>query len=238
MVIAIIFAGGSGTRMGADIPKQFIKIAGMPVLAHTLKIFERHQLVDEIIVVANGDFMEETKVLIRQYGITKGVEVVGGGDSAQESIFRGLTAAKARYNDDAVVILHDGVRPYVKADVISAVIESVEKYGNGITYTPCYETIVLSKNAIDVDGIPSRGESYTAQAPQGFRLGDIVEAHEKVRTMPGRYDGLVDQATLYWKLGKPIHLVKGNRGNIKITTPEDIWMLEALMKKSWEDKDA
>lgn len=232
MVVAIIFSGGSGTRMGSDIPKQFIEIAGAPVLAHTLKLFQDHPLIDRIILVANQYFVQETKSLCDKFKIGKVSCVVAGGDSAQDSIYNGLSAAKERFGDDSIVLLHDGVRPYVKADVISSVIEGVKKNGNAITYTPCYETIVLSKNAEDIDGIPSRGESYTAQAPQGFILKDILAAHEKVRALPSRYDGLVDQATLYWKLGLPIHLVKGNRGNIKITTPEDIWMLEALMAKS------
>ena len=234
MVIAIVFAGGSGKRMGADIPKQFIEIAGGPVLAHTLRIFQDHSLVDSIILVANRDFIPETKALCERFSISKVVAVVAGGDSAQDSIYNGLVAATERFGDDAIVLLHDGVRPYVKTDVISAVIDGVKKNGNAITYTPCYETIVLSKNAESIDAIPSRGASYTAQAPQGFILKDILAAHERVRATPEHYDGLVDQATLYWKLGLPIHLVRGNRGNIKITTPEDIWMLEALMVKSAE----
>jgi len=234
MVIAIIFAGGSGTRMGADIPKQFIEIDGVPVLAHTLRIFQGHSLVDSIILVANRDFIQETNALCERFSIGKVMAVVAGGNSAQDSIYNGLVAAKERFGDDSIILLHDGVRPYVKTDVISAVIDGVKKNGNAITYTPCYETIVLSKNAESIDAIPSRGESYTAQAPQGFILKDILAAHERVRARPERYDGLVDQATLYWKLGLPIHLVRGNRGNIKITTPEDIWMLEALMVKSAE----
>ena len=232
MNIALIFAGGSGTRMGADIPKQFIEIAGAPVLAHTLRLFQNHPLIDSIILVANRDFIQETKNLCDKFKIGKLSCVVAGGDSAQDSIYNGLVAAKERFGEEVIVLLHDGVRPYVKTDIISVVIDGVRTHGNAITYTPCYETIVLSKNAESIDAIPSRGESYTAQAPQGFVLKDILAAHEKVRDLPSRYEGLVDQATLYWKLGLPIHLVKGNRGNIKITTPEDIWMLEALMTNS------
>ena len=230
-IVALVFAGGSGMRMGADIPKQFIEIAGMPVLIRTLRLFQDHSLVDSIILVANRDFISKTKSLCERFDISKVMEVVAGGDSAQDSIYNGLIAAKERFDDDTIVLLHDGVRPYVKTDVISAVIDGVKKCGNAITCIPCYETIVLSKNAIDVDSIPCRGESYTAQAPQGFRLGDILTAHEMVRAMPERYDGLVDQATLYWKLRKPINLVKGNRGNIKITTPEDVVMLDALIRQ-------
>ena len=146
------------------------------------------------------------------------------------SIYNGLAYAAAREPADSLVLLHDGVRPYVTPEVISANVEAVEKYGSAITYTPCYETIVLSKDGAAIDAIPYRRESYTAQAPQSFRLGDILAAHERIRARPEGYEGMVDQATICFALGTPIHLVPGNRGNVKITTPEDIVTLEALMK--------
>ena len=133
------------------------------------------------------------------------------------------------------MLLHDGVRPYVAPEVISDNIKSVEKYGSAVTYTPCFETIVLSRDGAAIDAIPTRRESYTAQAPQSFRLGDILAAHERIRARPEGYTDIVDQATLCFALGIPVHLVPGNRGNVKITTPEDIVTLEALLKWSRAD---
>ena len=230
MNFAIIFAGGSGVRMGSDIPKQFLELDGKPVLAHTLELFQRHPLVDGIYLVVNTDYQEEARQLAERHSITKLLGITEGGSSAQESIYNGLAYVAARQSEDAVVLLHDGVRPYVLPEVITANIEAVTRFGSAITYTPCYETVVLSKDGSSIDSIPYRRESYTAQAPQSFRLGEILAAHERIRRRPEGYTDMVDQATICFTLGIPVHLVPGNRGNVKITTPEDIVILEALLK--------
>ena len=230
MNLAIVFAGGSGVRMGSDIPKQFLELDGKPVLAHTLELFQNHPLVDGIYLVVNADYQETARELAARYSITKLLGVTEGGASAQESIYNGLAYVAIRQPEDAVVLLHDGVRPYVLPEVITANIEAVQRFGSAITYTPCYETVVLSKDGSSIDAIPYRRESYTAQAPQSFRLGAILAAHERIRSRPEGYTDMVDQATICFTLGIPVHLVPGNRGNVKITTPEDIVTLEALLK--------
>ena len=230
MTVALIFAGGSGVRMGAPVPKQFLEIAGKPVLAHTLQLFQVHTEIDSIVLVVQRDCFERTQSLCREYGITKLLRLAEGGASAQESIYNGLCACRdMSLPDDTVILIHDGVRPYITPEVISNNIVSVRKHGNGVTFTPCFETLIISGDGKCISDIPYRRESYSAQAPQSFRLGDILAAHERVRALQSGYTDLVDQATLLWKLGIPIHLVPGNRGNIKITTPEDIAMLEALL---------
>lgn len=233
-VCAIVFAGGSGVRMGAAIPKQFLELDGKPVLAHTLSLFENHPQVDGIYLVVNADWIDRAAAFAADYGVTKLRGVTAGGTSAQDSIYNGLRFAAEREPADTIVLLHDGVRPYVTPEVIAANIGAVERFGSAITYTPCYETIVLSKDGSAVEAIPTRKESYTAQAPQSFRLGQILAAHEKVRARPAGYTDLVDQATLLFSLGEKVHLVPGNRGNVKITTPEDLVTLEALIK--WRQK--
>ena len=231
MNVALIFAGGSGVRMGATTPKQFLDLNGKPVLAHTLALFERHPDVDEIVLVLHADYVSTAGTFAARYGITKIAHVVAGGESAQDSIYNGLKRMSEVYPSDTVVLIHDGVRPYVGADVISANVRSVRERGNAVTYTSCYETIVLSKDGSAIDALPCRRESYTAQAPQSFRLGDILAAHERIRARPEGYRDMVDQATICWTLGTRLHLVPGNRGNIKVTTPEDLLMLEALLRK-------
>ncbi len=230
MNIAIIFAGGVGVRMGTYVPKQFLELNGKPVLAHTLGLYQEHPMIDGIVLVVAPVYFDDCRALAAKYGITKPMTLAESGDSAQDSIYSGLKAAAEKYSPEAVVLLHDGVRPYVLPDVITANIGAVEKFGNAVTYTPCYETIVLSKDGSTISAMPFRKESYTAQAPQSFRLGDILSAHEKIRARPEGYTDMVDQATICWTLGIPIHLVPGNRGNVKITTPEDIISLDALLK--------
>jgi 2-C-methyl-D-erythritol 4-phosphate cytidylyltransferase len=216
--------------MGSAIPKQFLELGGKPVLAHTLELFERHPCIDGIYLVVNADYVERAPEFAQRWGVSKLCGVTAGGASAQESIYNGLTYAAAREPADSIVLLHDGVRPYVTPEVISANVEAVEKYGSAITYTPCYETIVLSRDGAAIESIPPRSHSYTAQAPQSFRLGGILAAHERIRARPEGYEGMVDQATICFTLGIPLHLVPGNRGNVKITTPEDIISLDALLK--------
>ena len=229
MNVAIVFAGGVGTRMGGEIPKQFLELNGKPVLAHTLELFQSHARIDKIFLVAAEGHFDDCRALAAKHGISKLHRLVACGDSAQESIYNGLRAAAEDFPPETVVLLHDGVRPYLEPQVIDANIDAVEKFGNAVTYTPCYETIVLSKDGEKISALPYRRESYTAQAPQSFRLGEILAAHERIRARTEGYTDMVDQATICWTLGIPIHLVRGNRGNVKITTPEDIVMLSALL---------
>ena len=230
MNFAVVFAGGSGERMGSSVPKQYLELDGKPVLVHTLELFERHPEIDGIYLVVGNAHIERVRDMAALFGVSKLRGITAGGASAQDSIYAGLKFVAERENSDSVVLLHDGVRPYVLPDVITANIRAVEEFGNAITYTPCYETIVLSGDGAKIDSIPLRSESYTAQAPQSFRLGDILAAHEKIRSRQEKYEGMVDQATICFTLGIPVHLVPGNRGNVKITTPEDIVTLGALMR--------
>ena len=230
MNIAVVFAGGVGSRMGADVPKQFLELNGKPVLAHTLDLFQKHPRIDGIVLVVAPQYFDDCRALASRYGIAKPLSLAESGGSAQESIYSGLRKAADEYPADTVVLLHDGVRPYVMPEVITANIDAVERFGNAVTYTPCFETIVLSRDGATIDAIPYRRESYTAQAPQSFRLGEILAAHERIRARPEGYTDMIDQATICWTLGIPIHLVPGNRGNVKITTPEDIISLDALLK--------
>ena len=221
--------------MGASVPKPFIEIDGRLVLAHTLKIFQDYAKIDGIYLASNPDFREKTADIVKYFGFTKVRKIVDGGASAQDSIYNGLKAVAADCHPETIVLLHDGVRPYIDPELIDRNIHCVEQHGNAVTFTPCVETLVISKNGESITDIPYRRESFAAQAPQSFRLGDILAAHEEVRATQNGYKDLVDQATICWKLGIPIHLVPGNRGNIKITTSEDVYTLRALIKMR-EDK--
>lgn len=234
MNVAIVFAGGVGVRMGSEIPKQFLELNGKPVLAHALGLFQAHSRIDKIVLVVAPRYFDDCRALAAKYGIAKLCKLAACGDSAQGSIYNGLRAAAEDFPPETTVLLHDGVRPYLEPQVIDANIDGVEQFGNAVTYTPCYETIVLSQDGEQISALPYRRESYTAQAPQSFRLGDILAAHEKIRARPEGYTDMVDQATICWTLGIPIHLVRGNRGNVKITTPEDIVMLTALL--DWQKR--
>ena len=128
------------------------------------------------------------------------------------------------------MLLHDGVRPYVDSNIIDENIESVKKYGSAITSIPAYETIMMSKNGENVDNVTIRSQTYIGQAPQSFFLKEIIEAHDMIKKTPTGYENMVDACTIYRTLGKNVHLVNGNRGNLKITTPEDVYIFKAFLK--------
>lgn len=230
MNIAIIFAGGSGVRMGAGIPKQFLEIGGKPVVIHTLKIFQNHKDIDKIYISVLKDYIDYMKELTQEYHITKTADVIAGGETAQDSIYNALKRVEEENPGDSIVLLHDGVRPFVSSDVVSANIEGVKKFGNAITCTACYETIIMSQDGESVDAVPFRKETFAAQAPQSFYLKDIIAAHDVVRALPTRYDNMVDACTICKSQGIDVHMVPGNRGNIKVTTPEDVYMFRALLQ--------
>lgn len=230
MNIAIIFAGGSGVRMGAGIPKQFLEVNGKPIIIHTLQLFQYHKKIDKIYISVLEDYIPYMDGLVKEYHLTKVAGIMHGGETAQDSLYISLKKASQENPEDSIVLLHDGVRPFVAYDVISNNIKSVKEYGNAITCTSCYETILLSKYGERVDKVPYRKETYAAQAPQSFYLKDILYAHEQVRNSPNGYENMVDACTIIKSQNMEAHMVMGNRGNIKVTTPEDVYMFRALLQ--------
>ena len=229
--IAIIFAGGVGTRFShTSTPKQFVNVNNKPIIIHTLDIFERHDLIDKIYIAIHKDYRDYMVNLVKKYKISKVKGIVNGGITAQHSIYNALTKARSQNSGDAIVLIHDGVRPIVDYNVITENINQVKKLGNSITFTPCYETILISKDGKIPKEIPYRRNTYSAQAPQCFYLDEIIQAHLKIQNSNPNYDDMVDQCTIMHTLGIPVHLCRGNFGNIKVTTPRDIFILEALLK--------
>lgn len=228
-VAALIFAGGSGTRAidknapYADVPKQFFEIEGMPILAYTLQLFQQSPVIDSIYLVSNPSFCDYSAEIGSRYGVTKLVTVVPGGDSALNSIFLGLQRMVDNgVPDDAVVLVHDGVRPIITQDLIRKNIETAVTKGNAITCIPAYETVALRAAESDlVEDVIDRHRAVVLQAPQTFRLHDLYTTN--VRAHADGVDGLfVDQAGMQRYYGAALHLVSGFRGNVKITVPEDV----------------
>ena len=175
--------------------------------------------------------------LVKYYYITKTSGIVSGGKTGQESIYNALKLAQKENPQDSIVLIHDGVRPNITEEVITKNIECTKKNGNAITCTSCFETILISENGINPEHVPYRKDTYAAQAPQTFHLGEVIEAHEITRKTNPNYTDIVDTCTLYKTLNKKTFMVKGNRGNIKITTIEDLYILRALIRYK-EDLEA
>lgn len=230
MNIAIIFAGGSGVRMGAGLPKQFLEINGKPIIIHTLDNFEQSPSIDKIYIACKPNYIDTLNILTKRFGISKVCAIVEGGSTGQDSIYNALKAAYEENPKDSIVLIHDGVRPFVSEEVILKNIDSVKKYGSGITCTSFFETPILSRGGVEVEEMPLKKEMFTAQAPQSFYLGEIVDAHNEMRKINPEYIDIADSCNLYKNLGKKVYIVEGNRGNIKVTTPEDFYILRALLQ--------
>ena len=219
MNVALIFAGGVGSRMGLKTPKQFLKINGVPIIVLTLMNFQNHKDIDGICVVT-----------LKEYKLDKVVSVVSGGKTGQDSIYNGLCEINKKYAKDTTVLIHDGVRPIITDKVISDNIEAVKKYGNAITCKQCIETIITIKNQTQVDEVIDRANSLTAQAPQSFILREILEAHENMRKDNPNYDGVIDSCTLMRLNGKELHTIMGNVDNLKVTTKNDYLSVKAIVE--------
>lgn len=240
MNIAIIFAGGLGQRLNNgenSTPKQFLKINDKPIVIRTLELFQTHKDIDKIYISIHPDYYEYMQELVKYYYITKTAGIVNGGKTGQESIYNALKLAQKENPQDSIVLIHDGVRPNITEEVITKNIECTKKNGNAITCTSCFETILISENGINPEHVPYRKDTYAAQAPQTFHLGEVIEAHEITRKTNPNYTDIVDTCTLYKTLNKKTFMVKGNRGNIKITTIEDLYILRALIRYK-EDLEA
>lgn len=228
MNIAVIFAGGSGTRMNTkDRPKQFLMVHGKPIIVHTIELFEQHPDIDGIIVVCIKswiDYMEEMKF---RYRLDKIGKIVPGGETGQMSIYNGLKAAEELYGSKGnIVLIHDGVRPLITAQTITDNIESVKKNGSAVTCAPVKETVVLVEDDSAIGDVVPRNNSVIAKAPQGFFLDEIIAMEE--RAISEGQTNMIDTCTLMRYYGKKVYTVKGSSDNIKITTPEDFYTFRAI----------
>jgi 2-C-methyl-D-erythritol 4-phosphate cytidylyltransferase len=235
--VAIIFAGGVGSRMGnSALPKQYIEVGGKPILIWTLECFQNHPSIDEIYIACLENWIEQTYILTSEFRIDKVKAIVPGGITAQHSIYNALQAARFDNSGDTLVLIHDGVRPFITDRLIDDLLDTARQSGSAIPYTPCQETIVISESGASLDSVPIRRQTFSVQAPQVFFIDDILAAHDEVRQSKPDYLDLVDSCTIYSTLGKSISLVRGNIGNIKITRPEDVFILKGLMEYRESEK--
>ena len=228
MNYALIFAGGTGQRMNTkNKPKQFLELNGKPIIIHTIEHFENHPMVDGIIVVCLKDWIPYMKKLLQKFYINKVIGVVEGGDTGQHSIRNGLFALYENESvpKDSIVLIHDGVRPLINEETITANIECVKANGNSVTVTPAIETIISVTENNEIDEVMDRSICRMARAPQSFILQNIVETHRKADS---ENFSAIDSAMLMSHYGATLHVVEGPTENIKITTPSDFYIFRAI----------
>ena len=235
MNIAIIIAGGVGSRMGKDIPKQFIEVKNKPVLAYTLDSFQQNALIDAIEVVCIKGWEDDVWAYRERYGITKLRWMVEGGKTGQESIRNGVYNLRDKCSPDDNIIIHDGIRPLVDDSVLEDIIAKCERYGNGVTSMPYNEQIFIVDDEISTVKYIPRETLRRVATPQAYKYSLL---DEKYREAYGREIGIYGSSytnTMMVELGVRLYFAKGSDRNIKLTTPGDLEIFEAMLEQKNED---
>jgi len=226
MNVAIIAAAGQGTRLAGKRPKQFLELAGTPILIHTLKAFERCEVIQEIIVVLAAAETDGFPALAKEHGLRKIAAVVAGGLSRAESVLHGLRAANSEITQ--IVAVHDGVRPFVTSEEISRTVAAALLEGAAILVSTPVDTI-KEVSAGTVAGTLDRSTIRNALTPQCFQYRLLVRAYEQVDVLDPE---LTDESSLVERLGATVAIVEGSLRNIKITRVEDLAIGEVLLRKA------
>lgn len=235
MTVAIIIAGGSGTRMGQDIPKQFINVYDKPILIYTLECFQKHPHVDAIEVVCIDGWHDVLWAYSKQFGIDKLKWIISGGETVQESIRNGVYHLEGKVSDDDVIIIHDGIRPLLDEAVLTDVIIKARKYGNAVTSLPYNEQIFVVDDEMSTTKFIPRESLRRVSTPQAYRF-DLLdskyhEAYEKGIGICGSH--YVN--TMMVELGVRLYFALGSDKNIKLTTKDDLEMFKAYLKSDKDD---
>lgn len=225
--IALLIAGGSGSRMGQSIPKQFLTVNERPVIVYTLEAFQKHPEIDSIAVVCIDEWQSVLKAYANQFNITKLEHIVTGGKNGQESIRNGVYELEKHFNSGDIVLIHDSIRPMVSADIISDCIRVTREKGNAISVIPCAEAMLKTEDGMVSTGSYPREDLKRTQTPQGFRLGDICDLHR--RALEKGITNSVASCTLMIEMGEQVNFSIGSEKNIKLTTVEDLDIFKALL---------
>lgn len=233
--IGIILAGGSGTRLGAEIPKQFLTLGGKTVLEHSVDTFEGHSLIDEIVIVCAADWMERVGEMADKKGWKKVRHIVAGG---AERYLSSLNAMELYQEDEECnLIFHDAARPLVSERIITDTIEALKEWKAVDAAMPATDTVVVTRpgEAVITD-IPDRSLLYCEQTPQGFRKSVIEEAY-RIALKDPEFKSTDDCGTVTRYLPDvPVYLVRGEQANMKLTYADDIPVLEALYKRQQQKR--
>ena len=219
---ALICAAGSGKRMGAGKNKVYLELCGKPVLYYSLNVFESSAVSDIVVVTGKGD-IDECRRIVGEYGFKKVTRIVAGGDTRQESVYRGLCECSGD-----IVAIHDGARALITVSEIAAVIADCLNYGAAALGTVCKDTVKTVSEDGYIEATLDRDRTYCIATPQVFALEDIMKAHKSAAE-----DGFfaTDDCALYERMGGRIKITEGSYENIKLTTPEDMLIAEKILNK-------
>lgn len=228
MNIALILAGGLGLRMNqeGEAPKQFFVLGEKPVLIHTLERFEKHPEIDAVCVVCLQTWEGYLEDLIKHFGIKKVRWIATGGDCRQASVYNGLCVLGRDCSPNDIIVVHDGVRPFITSEIISQNIKTAIQYGNAMTSMQCTDTLITSHNGKTAEYAMDRNSSYSVQTPQTYSLGYGLNHYRRAYEMGNT--NTINCCELFISMGETVYIVNGRKTNIKLTTRDDIAYLKFL----------
>jgi 2-C-methyl-D-erythritol 4-phosphate cytidylyltransferase len=219
----IIPAAGQGKRMGAGKNKLLLELEGTPVFIHTLKVFEEDELCEGMILAIHPQDEVEFRGLVTQHNLQKVLRLVAGGKERQDSIYNALLTVES----DGIVLVHDAARPFVLKKQIHQIVETAQQTGAAIIGVPAKDTMKMVQGSVVVDTV-ERSSLWAVQTPQAFRISVLLEAYRQAER--DQYIG-TDDSSLVERISRPVTMVEGDYDNIKLTTPEDLFFAEAILKK-------
>lgn len=227
MVYAAVLAGGSGLRMGGSLPKQFLEVAGKPIIIRSIQAFIESGSVDKIFVAVSADFYDYTSELIAKHLGDSSVTVVVGGKNRNETLLNVLRSIDD-ISDDDIILTHDAVRPFINKRIIDENISAAREYGACNTVVSAVDTILRSTDGKFIESVPVRSEIFHAQTPQSFGVKKLLSLYEKLSD--DEMETFTDSCSVFLAAGERVFLVTGDRNNIKLTYPEDMERAENIIR--------
>lgn len=239
MNIAVILAGGVGSRVGAGMPKQFVKILGKPVIVYTIEAFQKHEDIDAIEVVCVKSHIDYMKELVDTYGLSKVKWITEGGADFQGSVLNGINNLQDKCSEDDIVLVHFGASPFVEGDIIADAVRVCKIKGNAISTTPFYLLSGVKDDDEKTTKWIDRDTIACMNSPHAFRYGYIRDIYKRAVETGVIKEVEPNTTTLMYKMGETIYFSKGSQSNIKITTKEDLDLFEGyvLMKQRHAQED-
>lgn len=239
MNIAVILAGGVGSRVGAGMPKQFVKILGKPVIVYTIEAFQKHEDIDAIEVVCVKSHIDYMKELVDTYGLSKVKWITEGGADFQCSVLNGINNLQDKCSEDDIVLVHFGASPFVEGDIIADAVRVCKIKGNAISTTPFYLLSGVKDDDEKTTKWIDRDTIACMNSPHAFRYGYIRDIYKRAVETGVIKEVEPHTTTLMYKMGETIYFSKGSQSNIKITTKEDLDLFEGyvLMKQRHAQED-
>ncbi|MDO4467514.1 MAG: IspD/TarI family cytidylyltransferase [Bacillota bacterium] len=238
MITAMILAGGTGSRVGADRPKQFVEILGKPVLGYTIEIYQNHPLVDAIEVVCHKDWKQYLEEMVEKYHYKKVKWITDGGETFQDSCINGINYLKNHLQDDDYLMIHYGAAPFTSEKIVSDVIRVMKEKNSAITATPVYQLLASNDDNGESKTYYDRDKFIQIACPYGFKFSYIVDIYARAKEQ-GLLEVIEPHTTsLMYALKETLYQAYGDQTNIKITTKEDLDLFEGyvLMKQKRENQ--